>query len=287
MSAVDGVTALDAAHVPDKTSTETITGPWNFSLPPGGVIGEGTTQLTFITSTEAQLGRGSVPLKVGSTWMMQRSTGAILSNTGLTAATLYYIYAKDVAGTLTLSVSTSTHKSDTGAAGWGVEIMATDDTKSLVGMVYAGAGAPGTFVDSTSARTLASWFQKRQRAAVSPSLGMTRSTTSTSFVELSTADRVAWVQWANEVSDLSAHAHVFSTDGAQGGWNIFIDGVSQAGSNTVYFNSTAVPTPPTQQSAFYADMLSEGYHQASPGGYTSSGKLSEAGPAGVRVLIHI
>src|SRR6266478_4165771 len=39
MPATDGVTNLDAAHVPDKTSTETITGQWGFTKPvatPGG-----------------------------------------------------------------------------------------------------------------------------------------------------------------------------------------------------------------------------------------------------------
>lgn len=286
MPAVDGVTALDAAHVPDKTSTETITGPWNFSLPPGGVVGDGTTQLTFVASTGLQLGRGSLPLKVSSVWMMQRSTGPILSNTGLTAATLYYIYAQDVAGTLTLSVSTSTHKSDTGSAAWGVEIMATDDTKTLVGMAYAGAGAPGTFVDSTAARTVASWFQRRQRAAVKQ-IGGTRSTTSTGFVEFSTADRVEWVQWANEHSDIRAQAHIGSTGGKSAEFNLFVDGASQVGATAAYFTTTGIPTK-IAVAAWYADSLSEGYHGAGPGGHSESTEtISETAPSATRVLIHI
>lgn len=117
--------------------------------------------------------------------------GVSLANTGLTAATLYYVYAYMNGSTLTLEASTTGHTAD---ATYGHEIKTGDATRTLVGMIYTDAGAPGTFADGLTKRYVLSWFNPEPivlRAAV------TGSTASTSMAPVS-ATTLGFLMWARQ-----------------------------------------------------------------------------------------
>lgn len=163
------------------------------------VVYAGQCRLKRNSDTEVQLNRYRgkyISLKIGSNWEAKiiPSPGPTISNSGLAADTLHYVYAFDSSGTLTLEISTTGHATD---ADTGVEIKSGDATRSLVGMLRTGAGSPGIFVDSTTRRLLRNWFN-REMAFAENRFTANRATTSATFVELNTEIRVDLLCWADE-----------------------------------------------------------------------------------------
>jgi hypothetical protein len=143
-----------------------------------------------------------VPVKVGSAWEAKiiPSGGTALANTGLTAATLYYIYAFDSGGTLTLEASTTAHAVDTDT---GIRIKSGDATRTLVGMVFMDSGTPGTFVDSVTKRWCANWFNRRRRHLVNHFTA--NRTYNTTIGEVNSEIRVQFLTWDDEL--VEGHAN--------------------------------------------------------------------------------
>jgi hypothetical protein len=163
------------------------------------VVAPGQCRLVVDSTTQLSLQRHKgmyIPVKVGSDWLAAviPSTAPTLANTGLTAATLYYIYAADISTVLTLEASTTVHATD---ADTGVEIKSGDATRTLVGMVFTDAGTPGTFVDSVTKRWCLNWFNRR-RLDVQGTISANRNVGGFNFTEIHTEIRAAFLAWADE-----------------------------------------------------------------------------------------
>ena len=177
----------------------------------GGVtfLPTGQCRLDFTSATVLTLSRKDgayLPLKVGGAWTATviPAAGVTLANTGLTAATLYYVYAYDNAGTLTLEASATAPAVD---ADTGVRIKTGDPTRTLVGMAYMGPGTPGTFVESATQRLVASFYNRRGRGLVN---GFTtpRPTGSASYVEINAEIRCEFLTWDDELVRVGANVSV-------------------------------------------------------------------------------
>lgn len=118
-----------------------------------------------------------------------------LANTGLSAATLYYIYAYMVSTTLTLEASTTgyiTHSD-------GTLVKSGATSYALVGMVYMGAGTPGTFVNTSGEMFVRTLFNDNRKHGFAK-LTSNFATTSTTYVEVSTELRVEFLLWSGETA---------------------------------------------------------------------------------------
>jgi hypothetical protein len=136
-------------------------------------------------------------LMVGGAYAAIPAAGVNLSNSGLVAGSVYYVYAFLASGVLTLEASTATPVAD---ATYGAAIKTSDASRTLVGMVYMDAGSPGTFADTGLKRFTASYFNRRTRTVEGPPF--VASTTSTNDVELNPAARVNFITWGDEATSL-------------------------------------------------------------------------------------
>ena len=233
-------------------------------------VAPGQCRLQMDSSSQISLqrfGGAYLPLKIGSAWEAKLipSSGPTLANTGLTAATLYYIYAYDSSGTLTLEASATAHAADSDT---GVRIKSGDATRTLVGMAYMGAGSPGTFVDSATQRFLLNWFQRRAVGLVN---GFTtaRTTTSGSYVEVNTEIRCEFLTWSDEavyagISGSGKHSSTGFVTTAIG-----FDGTTADDAMTTAQAFTPNATMPYAVS-IQKSGLSEGYHYATLLGKTDN-----------------
>lgn len=217
----------------------------------------GTTSIKLVPKNGNKIVINGVPQTIPS-------AGVTLANTGLTAATLYYIYAYMNSGTMTLEASATTHATDTTT---GVEIKNGDATRTLVGMVYMGAGTPGTFVDSVTQRFVASWFHRRRRemyANVSPG-----TKTNTSVAELSSSLQLQFVTWADEAWDARTFGTMYLVTAAVTSTTYLSYGIDSTSSSTsgteIYLqqNGTTFSTP-TPAGTQVTRTSSEGYHFVTP-----------------------
>ena len=224
----------------------------------------GQCRLVYTSSSQLTLNRYGGPgfIQINGTAQQLPSGGVTLANTGLTAATLYYVYAYMNSGTMTLEAVVTTHTTSNG-----IEIKSGDATRTLVGMVYMGAGSPGTFVDSSSQRYVASYFNRRNRELVGQA--QSASTTSTSDVVLQSGNNATCVTWADEASYYSINAYV-SASGAGIGV-IFIIGLdgSQIGQfGYATWSTGGLWTPATVNAT---STFAEGFHTLTALGRVSAG----------------
>jgi hypothetical protein len=171
----------------------------------------------------------------------------------LSAGTLYYIYLWNNSGTWVLDAETTGHATNTTT---GVEQESGDSTKTLIGMAYPQSGP--VLTDSTSARLLASWDNRQPKNAYN-SFSVTRSTTSTSWVEINTEIRTAFLTWGD----------TYQASYTGTGWNltandewlvaIYVDGSSMASIPSIGFNNS-IASGRTNTSVPGAASSSEGYH---------------------------
>ena len=218
-------------------------------------------------------------LVINGTMQTVPSAGITLAATGLTAGTLYYIYAYMNAGTMTLEAVTTTHTTDSGT---GVEIKSGDVTRTLVGMAVPVSGP--AWADTSQNRNIASYFNqptRTGRAAITSS----PSTSSTSPIELSTSLRVTWVGFNNNitatVSGTTANSSAGSTTYTGYGFNGAATELGMAGgsiSNATY----SVPAVATGVA-----VLAEGYHYATVMGYVTTGTGTWQGSQGLSMNVTI
>lgn len=130
--------------------------------------------------------------------------GVSITNKGLSATTLYYVYAYRNSGPVALELSTAGHTTSACAGNVGTETKQGDDSRTLVGMVYTNAKAE--FQDFTgdnntpAVRTVLNWFNRRDLFLASPGSGSAGcSTSSTSFAELCPSIwRMTMLSWGDE-----------------------------------------------------------------------------------------
>jgi hypothetical protein len=178
-------------------------------------VAPGQCRLDFVNATTLRLSRfdgAYLPLKISGTWQAKLipSAGVDLSNSGLAATTLHYVYAFDSAGTLTLEASTTVYAVD---ADTGVKIKSGDASRTLVGYIVTGAGSPGVFVAGIAG--CLSWFNKKRRSGTA-NFTADRTTTSGTFVEINSEIRTSFLSWANEEVEMRA----------MGGWKNGAGGTS-------------------------------------------------------------
>lgn len=203
------------------------------------------------------------------------SAGVAIANTALTAATLYYVYAWVNAGALALELSVTGYGVSSTD---GTRVKTGDATRALVGMIYTGAGSPGTFVDTTVFRGLANYFNRRGRAIVGASTA-SATTASLTAVELNTAARVTSLFWADQDAELRVIGTA-SNNTAGDGFAAYVgfDGTAQGTSSPGY---SAVGGNGSGTHSVYCASISEGAHVVSPFGASSI-----AGTATFSVVIH-
>ena len=209
-----------------------------------------------------------LPLKIGGTWQAKLipSSGPTLSNSGLTAATKYYIYAFDSGGTLTLEASTTGHVVD---ADTGVEIKSGDASRTLIGMVYMGAGSPGTFINSVTRRLLLNWFN-RASLDLHGVYSADRTFSGTSFGDINSEISLEFLSWADEAVEMAAAGTVSNNSAGQASHIGFgIDSTSVATADVGHTISNA--NQRQSWSMWMAQKQTEGRHLLSLLGAVSAG----------------
>ena len=200
-----------------------------------------------------------VPLKVGGTWQASLipTSGPTLANTGLTAATLYYVYAFDSGGTLTLEAVVTAHAVD---ADTGIRIKTGDATRTLVGMVFMGAGSPGTFIDSATRRLCLNWFNRRA-LHLTNTFSADRTTTSGTFTEINAEIQLEFLSWVDEAVLVGiGGTQQMSNAGQAVSTGIGIDSTTVSSQSQAY---TAASSPQRGPLALWlSTTLSEGRHFA-------------------------
>lgn len=207
-------------------------------------------------------------LTVAGTPCIIPSAGVTLAATGLTAGTLYYIYATKSGGTVNaLVASTNGHSTDTTAGNEGVEIMTGDNTKTLVGMARPIAGPAWT--DTSSQRFVRSWFNR-------PPLRMTGAQTGSSVglnatpQELAGPSRCEFLAWADEGGDFSVSGGYYSsTAGLIASLLVFLDNSQTGYASTANTDGSGRVLPLSTRVAL--SPFTEGYHYVTPAGSVSSG----------------
>ncbi len=186
-----------------------------------------------------------------------------LGTGGLSASTLYYIYLYDNAGTATLEASATVPTTGTN----GYTQKTGDATRCLVGMAYTTAGT--AWADSATQRFVASWRNRipRQGQAV---VASNRTTSSGTPTEMSSADRVEFVCWSDQLcigfgSGYMAHS---DTGGAYFFVTPYFDGTT-AGGGALLQPSTSNYGSPAAIAVGAA--LSTGYHYFTVFGNVSAG----------------
>lgn len=178
----------------DSNTSDPDTGGSNWlgrSLLPSAVYGQCQLQFTNSSTITLLPCNGNGIVVNGAVYTIAQA-GITLSNSGLSASTLYYVYAHISGGVLVLTTSTTGHQIGTD----GTEVKIGDATQALVGIIFTSSGSPGTFADNAAFRGVRSWFNRRSMACFGSNLG--GSTASGTPVELSSAFRVVFVNWADD-----------------------------------------------------------------------------------------
>lgn len=275
---VDGVGAKNVVH-PDGTALTR--GDWPKDAI-GLVVYDGTSLqlLTVFYSQKAQqygqchlsLVGGNITLKpkdgryvfVNGAFRQLPSAGLSASAAGLTPGTRYFVYVKYVAGVLALDFSTTGHATDVMT---GAEVLSSDASWTLVGMIYVVAGP--AFADTDGQLLVLSWFNRKTKRSRTEASGV-HSTTSSSFVELGTELRNYFLTWGDEPVEFTAAGSQYATSGQIAATGIAFDGLTaeletSAGGSGAGAGYAGVSLSGAKKG------LSEGYHYATLLGACVSG----------------
>lgn len=257
--AITGVQAGDLIEARNPTNVHGATVYARVQRPPVEYC-----RLVRETNTKLNLASGYIPLKVGGAWVRRDVHLPVeLDSPTVVSNTLYYIYAYDVAGVTTLEAVTTTHIS---AAQHGVRVKSGDESRTLVGAVFAGTG--GIFADSITARMTSSWFN-RPGKVMRITIASTYKTSSVTYEEIDTAFRGQFFTWGEDVraqmggGDIrndSAGAFIFIAIGAGSGTtlNQTCDGAGggmSAGAGTRFFYSANAATAFSEGTGYLTPMF--------------------------------
>jgi hypothetical protein len=195
------------------------------------------------------------------------SGGITLTNSGLTANTLYYVYVLESGGTIAGEFSTTGHATSTTAGNVGTEIKSGDNTRTLIGMVYTNASSQ--FQYTADFRGVINWFNRRNIALTGSGTGGA-STTSTTAVELTTAARAYFLSWAEE----AVHGGIIGVGIADTASAICTGSALLDGATVMpAFNQFTAFTAGAQGAlgALHSFAVSEGFHYLTPSGAVTAG----------------
>jgi hypothetical protein len=193
------------------------------------------------------------------------ASGPTLAATGLTPATLYYIYAWMNAGTMTLEASTTVPVVD---AATGVWIKTGDATRTRVGVARPITGPAWT--DTPKQRFVRSWYND-PGVILFNNFTASRTTTSTSYVEINSEIRCEALIWSGEAFEANASGTVLNS--AASGRNqssLAYNGTTPEIGGSLVIATTANDNVPFTAQALKTG-LTEGYNYVTLLGLVSSG----------------
>lgn len=231
----------------------------------------GQCQLRYVGATEIRLYPvGGNLVRVAGKAVELPAVGVAAANTAVTvngvagqnlAANTTYLVALGATGALEFWTLGTGHARDTTAGNIGVEVIAGQPAKSLVGMVTTNASAQ--FADSPAFRGVISWFNLRGIPGAGLSTGGT-TTASPTFVELNTVCRATFLTWAHQAVDVRVVGQGSNgTNGLSVAAGVGIDGAFTGTSGGAF-------TPTGGQASFtggfHTAFLAEGPHIITPMG---------------------
>ncbi|WP_159069320.1 hypothetical protein [Achromobacter xylosoxidans] len=193
--------------------------------------------------------------------------GVSISNSGLPANALRYVYAYSSSGAIALELSSTGHSVGPN----GVEVKNGDASRSLVGMIYTTASSQ--FADSHTQRLCANWFNRRSRAAVATLLVDTNFSTVVSS-EITANLRASALYWSNSGAySLIANGSVSNNTA---GGIVGFEGRINGGVFGTEARSTIATAAQYEclVSASHSENIAEGLVTASAYGYVSSGSTA-------------
>lgn len=226
------------------------------------VIPAGGGKLILASTTSLQL----APRDGGLLWIngLNYSIPAslLLSNSGLSASTFYYVYAFMSGATMTLEASVTGFT----LASNGMPQKAGDATRTLVGAAYVTAG--GLFADSGQNRLVASWFNATSKSGIG-TYTTTRSVSSTPLLEINAEIRINFVVLGSREVAFGACGEAANVNASGITTALNIDGATQAESST----TTIATAGAGAGFGLYArrDTLADGLHFASLNGGVATG----------------
>ncbi|MDR9839468.1 hypothetical protein [Herbaspirillum huttiense] len=194
------------------------------------------------------------------------AAGVSLAPTGLTAGTLYFVYAYMNAGVMTLEPSATGHATDSTT---GVEIKSGDPTRTLVGMARPITGP--AWQDTAAQRFVRSWFNDPGFIATAV-FTAARTTSSTTPIELNSEIRNEFLSWSGEIFRFvfQGVTTLNGVAGQVGLANIGIDSTSTNITVSAQYQRDTNSNIGTTNVEAITNTLSEGYHYATMLGYVSN-----------------
>lgn len=221
----------------------------------------GQCQLTKVSSNLVLNPRNGNKLLINGAPETVPNGGISLAPTGLSASTLYYVYAYMNSGTMTLEASTTAPTEDTTT---GAQIKTGDATRSLVGMAYVITGP--AFADTATQRLVRSWFNPG-RAVLSRSYTAQRTRTNTGWGEVDPEIQCQFVIWSGEVAHASINGYSFNSGSSSTFASVAFDSTTANEGVSLTFSSAGGPIGYSRPKAG----LSTGFHYATVLGRTSGG----------------
>lgn len=186
----------------------------------------------------------------------------------LAANTTYYVYAFNNGGVITGDFSTTAYAIDTTANNVGVAIKSGDSTRSLIGLCHTDGSAH--FNDSTVARNVLSWFNRKPKAVVQ-NFGNANTTNVNGTVGQINGGNVTFCTWGDVPNHLILYGQGNnSTANIQGIVGLGIDSTTTVFAQTFIFGTGTANN-------FYPYALpnvgiaTEGFHTITVNGYANSG----------------
>lgn len=185
----------------------------------------GQCRLVFVSATSIRLdphnGRN---LAIAGLLQQLPAAGVSISNAGLSANTVYYVYARMNAGAMALELSTTGHSVD---AATGVHIKTGDATRTLVGMIATNGSSQ--FQDGTDLAGVLSYFNRR-RKTVNRWFTAARTLSATTATEFDAEIRVKFISWADEQPVMRANGGIYAQTAGPAYAYIGVDTNSQSDS---------------------------------------------------------
>lgn len=234
------------------------------AVPIGGLVG--SSKLTRANATNLVLSNGVIPLRVNGIWHNRIiPSGVFVDTTGLSATTLYYVYAFDNAGVTALELSVTGYTVDTVS---GVLIKIGNASRTLVGMARTSGGTQ--FVSSSIQRFVLSHFG---RQGIRGGNGYTtdRTTTSATYVEVNTEVRIEFLTWGDETVQATLTGTASANAAANCGIALLTDGSQNVADIVDRVDASGHPIPAAMSSIFTP---SEGYHYLTIFAKTTAGTMT-------------
>lgn len=225
-------------------------------------------QLLVSASTILTLfGKGGLSLFIaGNNYSMEGSPAA--SSSGLSASTLYHVYAYWTGSVIELELSTTIHAVDTT---YGHKIKESDPSRTYVGMIRTDASS--SFVDSDAQRFCASYYNRINKPVQRTALTGNPNTASATFVELTAGDKVEFIALGEEWSNCYySGCGLNATLGNVVGGGIAVNGTGTILAPNLFNAPVALYAMPISGNVGYK--FAHGYNYINLAGHSSGGTVA-------------